>query len=71
MVGYQLNANGSYFNDCTAYFAQMPSDDGFGGQEFLHIKAISTKAINVDTWNGSSFQATTSISEIPAGTIFT
>ncbi|MBO6021342.1 hypothetical protein J6P68_00570 [bacterium] len=48
-MGYQLNASGADFDNCVAYFQQMPADDSTGGYEFLTIQAISNKPITVNT----------------------
>ena len=48
---YELNdVNASYFDDCKVYFAQMPTNDNLGTNEFLTIQAISTKPISVKYW---------------------
>ena len=71
-VGYQLQANYTDFTNCEVYFSQMPSNDSFGGKQFLTIKATSTNPINVWLWSNyfSSFQPSSSISAIPAGSVF-
>ncbi|MBQ5500972.1 MAG: hypothetical protein IIT81_02020, partial [Mycoplasmataceae bacterium] len=70
-LGYQLNASGTDFDNCVAYFQQMPANDSTGGYEFLTIQAISNKPITVNTWNGSSFELDSKINTIPAGSLFT
>ncbi|MBR4486441.1 hypothetical protein IKS57_03685 [bacterium] len=71
MHGYQLNATSSDFDNCEVYFAQLPIADGFGNQQFLTIRAISTKPISINTLQGSSFELDSSIASIPVGSLFT
>ena len=74
MSGYQLDPSTTY-NDFTNYklfFKALPSDDGFGNQQFLTIQATSTSQINLYTWNNQSPGAFVSSNNIaPKGSIFT
>ena len=70
-VGYQLDANYSYFDNCQVYFSQLPNNDNFNNQQFLTIRAVSIKPISIKTWQGDSFQIDNSINAIPAGSVFT
>ena len=74
MSGYQLDPSTTYsdFTNYKLFFKALPSDDGFGNQQFLTIQATSTSQINLYTWNNQSPGAFVSSNNIaPKGSIFT
>ena len=77
---YALNdVNASYFDDCKVYFAQMPTNDNLGANEFLTIQAISTKPISVKWYSGQNNTSNAldwgsidnNITPIAVGSVFT
>ena len=51
MSGYELDPNTTYsdFTNYKLFFKALPSDDGFGNQQFLTIQATSTAPITLYT----------------------
>ena len=73
MSGYQLDPSTTYsdFTNYKLFFKALPSDDGFGNQQFLTIQATSTSQINLYTWSNQAGSFLSSKNYAPKGSVFT
>lgn len=73
MNGYQLDPSTTYsdFTNYKLFFKTLPSDDGFGNQQFLTIQATSTAQINLYTWSNETNSFSKSSNYAPKGSVFT